>query len=443
MTGLPLKQALRLCLLALLCPAGLATASPYVPPPAQEAPLLISNATLHTVAGPTLQGASMLVEQGRIRAIGGAELAAPANARRIDLQGRHVYPGLIAANTTLGLVEVPAVRATVDTTEVGSINPNARAVVAFNADSERIPVTRSGGVLAALALPRSNATGLMAGTSALMQLEGWNWQDMALRPEVALHVNLPSLRALPADPFDADSVVDMRSTVSARLRQLDEVFATAAAYAKARAADPKGSTLDTRWEALLPVLRGERPVFVQADERGQIRQALALAQRHGLKLVIVGGADAESVSAELRERDVPVVIAGLHRLPLRRDDDVDAIFRLPSALARAGVRFAIARNAADSANERNLAFEAGQAVAHGLDADEALKAVTLYPARILGVEAQLGSLEVGKLASFIVADGSPLDIRSRIERVFVQGREIELRDRHTDLRDKYQQRYRR
>jgi imidazolonepropionase-like amidohydrolase len=283
----------------------------------------------------------------------------------------------------------------------------------------------------------------MAGTSALMQLEGWNWQDMALRPEVALHVDMPSLRAQPANPFDADSLVDMRSTVSARLRQLDEVFATASAYAKARAADPKGSALDTRWEAMLPVLRGERPVFVQADERGQIRQALALARRHGLKLVIVGGADAESMSAELRERDVPVVIAGLNRLPLRRDDDVDTIFRLPAALARAGVRFAIARNAADSANERNLAFEAGQAVAHGLEAEEALKAVTLYPARILGVESQLGSLEVGKLANFIVADGSPLDIRSRIERVFVQGREIELRDRHTDLRDKYQQRYRR
>lgn len=427
-----------------LCATLLAQATPNVPPPAQSRPLLIGNATLHTVAGPVLRQASMLVENGRIKAIGGADLAAPTGALRLDLQGRHVYPGLVAANTTLGLVEVGAVRATLDTTEAGSVNPNARALVAFNADSERIPVTRSGGVLAALALPRSSATGLVAGTSALMQLEGWNWGDMALRPEVGLHISLPSLRALPGDPFDADPVVtDLRGSARARLRQLDEVFESAAAYAKARAADPGNTALDTRWEALLPVLRGERPVFANADERAQIRHALALAQRFGLKLVIVGGADAAGLAELLRERQVPVIIAALNRLPLRRDDDVDAIFRLPAELARAGVRFAIARNAADASNERNLAFEAGQAVAYGLDPDEALKAVTLYPAQLLGAGDLIGSLEVGKLANFFVADGSPLDIRSRIERVFVQGREIEMRDRHSDLRDKYQQRYNR
>jgi len=431
-------------LLASTCLVGsslLAQATPNTPPAPQTRALLLSNATLHTVSGPVLLQARMLVLNGRIAAIGGAELLEPAGALTLDLQGKHVYPGLVAANTTVGLVEVNSVRATVDSTEVGSVNPNARALVAFNADSERIPVTRSGGVLAALTLPRSSATGLVAGTSALMQLEGWNWGDMALRPEVGLHISLPSLRALPSDPFDADSVVDMRGTVRARLRQLDEVFESAAAYAKARAADPGNTPLDSRWEALLPVLRGERPVFANADERGQIRHALALAERFKLKLVIVGGADAASLADTLRERQVPVIIAALNRLPLRRDDDVDAIFRLPAELARAGVRFAIARNAADGSNERNLAFEAGQAVAHGLDPAEALKAVTLYPAQLLSAADLIGSLEVGKLANFFVADGDPLDIRTRVERLFVQGREIEMRDRHTDLRDKYQQRY--
>lgn len=428
-----------------LCAAllGSAQASPNVPPPAQSRPLFLSNATLHSVSGPVLKQASMWVESGRIKAIGGPELAAPEGALKIDLQGRRVYPGLVAANSTLGLVEVAAVRATLDTTEAGSVNPNARALVAFNADSERIPVTRSGGVLAALSLPRSSATGLVAGTSALMQLEGWNWGDMALRPEVGLHISLPSLRAVSDNPFDADAVVDMRGTVKARLRQLDEVFESASAYAQARAADARNTPLDSRWEAMLPVLRGERPVFANADERGQIRHALALAERFKLKLVIVGGADAAALADTLRERQVPVIIAALNRLPLRRDDDIDAIYRLPAELARAGVRFAIARGAGDASNERNLAFEAGQAVAHGLDPDEALKSVTLYPAQLLGAEALIGSLEVGKLANFFVADGDPLDIRSRIERVFVQGREIEMKDRHTELRDKYEQRYKR
>lgn len=431
-----------LCALTLLLSASLAQANPNVPPPAQAKPLLISNATLHTVSGPVIANGRMLVEGGRIKAIGGADLAAPAGAQVVDLKGRHVYPGMVSANTVMGLVEVSAVRATVDTAETGAVNPNARALVAINADSDIIPVTRASGVLTVLSVPQARAgTGLVSGTSALVQLDGWNWEDMAIRPEVGLHVSLPTMRSIASVFATAEAPrEELRRTVTAKLKLLDEVFESAAAYAKAKVADPKTS-LDTRWEAMLPVMRGERPVFIAADDRWQIRQALDFGERFKLKIVIVGGADAAVFAAELKARDIPVVIGSLNRLPLRRDDDVDAIFRLPAELSKAGVRFCIAREDRDPSNERNLGFEAGQAVAFGLSPEEALKAITLYPASILGADKLLGSLEVGKLASFFVSDGDLLDIRSNVERIFIQGREIELKDKQTGLRDKYLQRY--
>ena len=429
---------------ALLAAALTAQATPNVPPPPQRAPLLLRNATLHPVSGPVVTQGSLLIEGGKIRAIGGAELAAPAGAQVVDLGGRHVYPGMVAANTSLGLAEIRAVNASSDLTETGPLNPNARALVAFNADSELLPVTRGGGVLAALSVPEAGRTGLIAGTSALMQLEGWNWQDMALLPEAGLHITVPRLRLNTAlFPNQPEArLAEIRRSTEMRLRLLDDTFEQARAYALARAADP-ATPVDTRWEAMRPALPASpgaapsRPVFMQADDLAQIRFALDFAARHGLKLILVGGADAWRVADTLRERQVPVVIDGLLRLPLRRDDPPDALFSLPAKLAAAGVRFCIADGGRDSTNTRNLPFHAAHARAFGLSDDDALKAVTLYPAQILGVADRLGSLEVGKLANLFVADGDPLEPTTRIERVFMQGREVELTDRQTALRDKY------
>jgi len=431
----------------LLAAALTAQATPNTPPPPQREPLLLRNATLHPVSGPVIANGSLLIEAGKVRAIGGAELAAPPGTKVVDLGGRHVYPGMVAANTSLGLAEIRAVNASNDSTETGPLNPNARALVAFNADSELLPVTRAGGVLAALSVPEAGRTGLIAGTSALLQLEGWNWQDMALRPEVGLHIAVPRLR-LNSALFPSQSearLAEIRRSTEARLKLLDEAFDSATAYALARAADP-ATPIDTRWEAMRPVLPAapgavpERAVFMHADDLAQIRFALDFAARHGLKLVIVGGADAWRVADTLRERNVPVIIGGLLRLPMRRDDPPDALFTLPARLAAAGVRYCIADGGRDATNERNLPFEAAHARAFGLSDDEALKAVTLYPAQILGIADQLGSLEVGKLANLFVSDGDPLEPSTRIERIFIQGREIELSDRQTALRDKYLQR---
>lgn len=431
---------------AALLPAA-ARASEAVPPPPQKLPLLFTNATLHPVSGPDIARGRMLVDGGRIVALAGPDEALPRTATeplRMDLGGRHVYPGFITANSTLGLVEVESVRATVDLVETGFINPNARAVVALNPDSELIPVARSNGVLAALAVPQAGPGGGIAGTSALLQMDGWTWEDMALRREAGLHLVLPSLR-LNADLLRGNLeplAEDLRKFTAQRLRAIDEAFDAARAYGAARAAAP-ALPQDSRWEAMLPVLRRERPLFVHAHELAQMRHALALAARHGLRLVIVGGADSWRIADLLRERQVAVVIAGVNELPLRRDEPADARFRLPAQLAEAGVRFCIARagGARSAMNERNLPYEAAAAVPHGLPRSEALKAITLYPAQILGVDAQLGALAPGRLASFIVTDGDPLETATQVQRIFIQGREIDTGNRQTRLADKYRQRY--
>ncbi|MBL8306929.1 MAG: amidohydrolase family protein [Rubrivivax sp.] len=424
--------------------AGAARASEQVPPPPQRVPLLVTNATLHPVAAPDIANGRMLVDGGRIVALAGPGQPLPATAtppQVLDLGGAHVYPGFIAASSTLGLVEVSGVAVTVDSTERAPISPGARALVAINPDSELLPVARSNGVLTALVTPQGPAGGGISGTSALVQLDGWTWEDMALVPEAALHVALPSLRL--ADevlgPQLLPAADELRRFAAQRLRLIDEAFDTAAAYARARAATP---TLprDPRWDAMAPVLRGERPLFVHANELAQIRHALALAERHRLKLVIVGGADAPRIADVLRERDVAVIVGGVHLRPLRRDEDVDARFRVAARLHAAGVRFAIAR-AGGAASERNLPYEAASAAAHGLPRDEALKAITLYPAQILGVAERLGALAPGRLASFFVTDGDPLETPTQVQRLFVQGRELAVDNKQIRLADKYRQRY--
>ncbi len=431
---------------ALFASASLtAHASSNIPPPPQQKPVLITGATIHTVSGATISNGRMLFDKGRIVAVGSAaDVPDSPGATVVSLAGKHLYPGFISANSSLGLVEVQSVRATVDSAETGALNPNSRALVAINADSELIPVARANGVLAALTVPRANVGGLIAGTSALIQMDGWTWEDMGIVPEVGLHVFLPGMRFNAAlyPTLPAARLEEMQRLTAQRLKALEDAFESAAAYVKAQAS---GESLapDVRWEAMRPVINGQRTVFMHADELPQMRYALGFAQRFGVKIAIVGGQDAALITDLLRERNVPVVIAGVHRLPLRRGDDVDAPFSLAAKLAAAGVKFCIARGGGtfEAATERSLPFEAGTAAAHGLARDEALKAITLYPAQIIGAADKLGSLEKGKLASFIVTDGDPLEIQTRVERIYIAGRELELSDKQTKLNEKYEQKY--
>jgi imidazolonepropionase-like amidohydrolase len=403
------------------------------PAPAQEGPMVIYNVTVHPIVGePIAQGRVRFVD-GRIEAVGGSEVSLEG-AESIDGEGLQLYPGFISANTTLGLVEVGAVRATVDLAETGAINPNIRAEVGINPDSELIPVARAGGVLSALVVPQAGQHGVIAGTSALVQLDGWTWDDMSLRAPVAMHLYWPSVR-LP--PWLPDAVRrQAEEAARAKRKALEQAIGDARTYAGA--ADAGALTaIDLRWEAMRPVLAGDLPLFVHADDVADILAALDFARKEALRMVLVGGQDAGRVVERLREQDVAVVVNGAHWLPRRRGDAVQTPFELLSVLHRAGVAFALASSGRDSSNERNLPFDAATAVAYGLPREEALKAITLYPAQLLGAGDRLGSLEPGKDATFMLVEGDPLEIRSSVVAAWIGGRQIDLANRHSRLYEKY------
>lgn len=432
---------LRLAALAAALVAGpLAQAQNVVTRPGAlpDGAVVIANATVHPVSGAPIPNGRVRFEAGRITAVG-ADVSTDG-ATVVDAAGKHVYPGFIAGSSVLGLVEVQAVRATNDTAEVGAINPNVRAEAAVNPDTEVVPVTRANGVLAALVHPVAGQQGVITGTAALLQLDGWTWEDMTVRGGIGVHVEWPSLivpEFLPPPLVEATRKAQAEKRVA-----LEKAMEEAKAYRTAKDAGAV-ALVDLRWEAMLPVLRKERPVLITANDLESIEDALDFAARHDLRMVLLGGLEAWRIAALLKARDVPVIVGGTHVLPLRRSDPVDAAYANPARLHAAGIRFAIS-GPGDSfsvANERNLPYHAATAAAHGLPADEALKAITLYPARILGVDDRLGSLEAGKDATLFISDGDPLENSTTIEQAWIAGRPVDLRSRHTELDAKYRAKY--
>jgi len=422
----------------LLALASAAFANPEIPGPPQAGPIVITGATIHPVNQPAIEGATLIFDGGKITAIGkGVKL--PANAEKLNLAGKHIYPGLFDANTDLGLVEVVAVRATVDLREVGPLNPNARALTAINPDSEVIPVTRSGGVLLALVAPQGE---LVAGRSAVIALDGWTPTEMALKADIGLHITWPRMQAGRAAGEDHEHSPAALKADEA-VAKLHELFADARAYAAARQADAS-YPLDARLQSMQDVLARKLPLIVRADHVLQIQAAVAFAAHERVKLIVLGGYDAPLCAELLKQFDVPVIVAGVYRLPLRPGDAYDAAYTLPERLRQAGVKYCIScTDRHGGASVRNLAYHAATASAYGLPADEALKAITLYPAQILAVNKRVGSLEVGKDATLIVTDGDPLETPTQVEAAFIQGRKVDLNDRHKRLWHKYEEKYRR
>lgn len=423
-------------------------ASQEVPAPPQDHPIVLSGGTVHTVSGETLEDAQVLMDAGKIRAVG-RNLSLPGGTQIVDVRGKHVYPGLISPNTVLGLVEIGAVRATVDTSEPGAVNPNARAEVSINPDSELLPVARANGILTALSVPQpvggdDNPGSGIAGTSALIKLDGWTWEDMTLSAPVGLHVFWPQM-TINRDPRFPKSPEDQQVDLDKRLRQLRDTFATARAYLRGKQAAARGTPLatDLRWEAMTAVMEGKIPVFVHANEIKQIKAALEWTADEQLRMVLVGGQDAWRVADLLKVRDIPVIISSVLSLPERRWEAYDTPFTNPLKLQKAGVRFCIANDGSAFAapQDRNLPYQAGMAAAYGLPKEEALKAITLYPAQILGMGARLGSIDVGKDATVLVTTGDPLEITSRVEMAYIQGREIDLANRQKRLYEKYRRKY--
>jgi imidazolonepropionase-like amidohydrolase len=424
---------------AALCLAASVNASDTIPAPPQTKPVAIKGATIHPVSGPDIPAGTIVFENGKITAIG-PDAAVPAGAEVIAANGKHVYPGLINANTVLGLVEIGAVRATVDVEEAGAINPNIRSITSVNPDSELIPVARTAGVLTALSVPEG---GIISGQSAVLRLEGWTPEEMTVLSPAAMHLRWPNL-TIDRRPRARKSVKDQQKEIEKAQKQIRDAFQIARAYWQSRKNPGPDFKTDLRWEALMPVFDGKLPLFVHASSLAQIQAALAWAKEMQLKIVLVDGDDAWRVAAQLKEGDVPVILGPATSLPPRRDDDYDSAWSSAAKLQQAGVRFCIASNGRSAeTNERNVGYEAGLAAGYGLPKEEALKAVTLYPAQILGIADRLGSLEPGKAATLIVTNGDPLDFPTQVEAAYVDGRKIDLSNRQTRLRDKYREKYRR
>lgn len=432
---------LGLILTAISGPA--ARASPEIPGPPQQKPVILRNATIHAANQSARKNTDLMFADGQIVTVD-KNLEAPSGSHEIDATDKHIYPGLIATNSQLGMMEINLVRATLDVKETGWINPNVKAQITINPDSELIPVARANGVLLALAVPSGD---LLAGQSALLNLDGWTWEEMIVKAPVALHLRWP--RMVPQRTWRTkSSSEDQRKKRDEQLQALHRTFAEAHAYRKAQQASVTSSSprppYDARLESLMGVLNGDLPVVVAADESEQIKAAVAFAIRQKFKLAILGGYDALLCTKLLKKHDVSVIVSAIHRLPRHRDDPYDTPFTLPARLHEAGILYAIAGGGRfQASNVRNLPYQAATAAAYGLPRLEALRAITLYPAQILGVADRVGSLEVGKDATMFVANGDVLEVPTQVEMAFIEGRPIDLGNRHKRLWHKYQERYRR
>ncbi len=420
-----------------------AHAADEVPGPAQSKPIALVGGTVHTMHGRPIKNGTVVFDKGKIVAVG-RNVKIPDGAQRVKVNGKHVYPALFDANTDMGLIEINAVRATRDYSEAGSVNPSAQSHVSVNPDSELIPVARANGVLLALTAPRG---GLIAGRSAVIQLDGWTYEDMTLRAGAGMHVDWP--RMSPNAPwYPSTSSTSAASARDAALKQLEKLFDDARAYWQARRAADKAkhkrSAVDARFEAMVDVFERRVPLIVSADDLAEIQAAVAFANRQNVRLIIYGGYDAPHCAALLKEHGVSVIVAGTHRLPRRRDEGYDTAFTVPQRLRAADVTYCInGRFRFGAAMVRNLPYHAASAAAFGLPRDEAIKAITLYPAQVLGVADRVGSLKVGKDATLIVTDGDPLEITTHVKAAYVQGRAVQLTSRHTRLNEKYQKKYER
>jgi len=403
---------------------------------------VIRDATVHTMGSAgTIPHATIVIIDNKITAVGTSvkALAVWGSSSIIDGRGLEVYPGLINAWSDIGLTEIPSVPATNDSTEMGDFNPQLLAFSAIHPASEHIPVARVNGITSCLSAP---AGGIVSGQPALVHLDGWTADEMALLKSAGMAINFPSLesgtRLSPGEGLAPDTrrtpFTEVKRNYERRVRELSELFAQARHYEKARTADPN-TPGDARLESLIPIIRGRMPVFLEANSAGDIRNAVEFSKRENLKAVIRGGREANRVAELLKKEGIPVILNSIVRLPARDDDPYDEPFTLPRDLARAGVKFAL--SSPGSSNVRNLPYEAGFAEAYGLAHIDALRAVTVSPAEILGVADRIGTIEAGKIADLVVTDGDILEIRTQVKHLFIAGKNVSLETRQTRLYQKY------
>jgi imidazolonepropionase-like amidohydrolase len=381
--------------------------------PRQSEPIALQGATIHTVTNGVIENGTILFENGVITAVG-ADITIPPRTRVVDVTGKHIYPGLIDAYTTVGISEVGAVAMSNDVREVGDFNPNIRAELGVNAES------------------------LISGMSSAMALEGWTWEEMSMEGAAALNVNWPdpNPRRRGFGGFGGfGQNQGEQPTYAERVQQLKDFFAEARAYRDAVEAGEEIRT-DSRYQAMIPAINGDIPVVVAANGAAQINDAITWGTAEELRLVIRGGNDAIHVADRLAAEDIPVILTSTMGAPGRAHEGYDAAYRRAADLYEAGVRFAISGGAGALYTDR-LGYEAGVAVAFGLPEEEALKAVTINAAQFLGLDDRIGSLEPGKQATLLITTGTPIDMTSDIEQAYIQGRELDMNDIQKHFFEKY------
>ena len=401
----------------------------------QTKTIAITGATIHVGNGSVIQNGTIVFANGKILSVLANGQAPQDDVLVIKADGKHIYPGLIAPTTNLGLTEFESVKATLDFNEIGNFNPHIRSLIAYNTDSKVPPTLRSNGILMAQITPEG---GTIAGSSSVVQLDAWNWEDAAIKVDDAMHVNWPvtprsrgGFGGRPA--ISAEAIAERKQKA---IDELDQFFSEAQGYA----ALSKPAVTNTRFAAMKHLFDGTQQLFITADSQKDIVAAVNFAKKFNIKPVIVGGDEAYLVTDFLKENNIPVVVKQPHALPNSTDDDVNMPYKNAAVLANAGITVVISIDG--YWQQRNLPFMAGTVAAWGLDKEKALSAVTLNTAKVLGIAKTTGSLETGKDATLFISTGDALDMKTNhVEKAFIQGRDINLDNLHKQLDRKFSAKY--
>lgn len=407
-----------------------------VPAKPQQKPVVLLNGIAHIGDGAVIQQSAIGFDNGKITFISKvSDYQKQSEYDVIDISGKHVYPGFIVPSTKLGLVEIDAVRATRDFDDVGFLNPHVRSLISYNTDSKITPTVRTNGVLTAQVCPKG---GLISGTSSVFSLDGWNWEDAVYKVDDGIHVNWPN-RFQGGGWWGEPEPLKKNEKFENDLEKLKKFFSDAKAYS-----ENGQSETDIRMEAMKDVFNGKKRLFINVDRAKDIIEAVAFAKQYLVQnLVIVGAKEAWLVTDVLKNNNVPVVLDRVHDLPSSTDSDIDQPYKLPKQLQDAGILYCLSyRGDMETAGLRNIPFTAGTAVAYGLTKEQALSAITLNAAKILGIDKTTGSLEGGKDATLFVSSGDALDMRTNnVEMAFIKGKKLDLDNHQKQLYTRYSDKY--
>ncbi len=438
MTRLKLIEKMKkLLTIIMLVISGLVHAQVPEPATPQKGSILLRNGVAHLGNGEIIENAFISIIDGKIGVCADARLVRMDISQFdevFDVSGKHIYPGLILPNSIVGLSEIDAVRATLDYSEVGGMNPNVRSLIAYNTDSELIPTYKFNGILIAQAIPTS---GRISGTSSIMKLDGWNWEDAAYKTDDGVHLNWPSKR-LGARWWLGETEPKDNEKYDEQVEEVTNIFNDAKSYGNLSAREP-----NLKLAALQGVLDGSQQLFIHVNKRDEIIESIQWAVQMGIKkYVLVGARDAYYAIDFIKKNNVPVLLTDVHRIPSRPEEDVDLSYKLPGMLHKEGVLVGLTYSNGMPSNARNLPFYAGTAAAHGLEKEEALKFVTSNTAKILGIDKMTGTIEGGKDANIVISTGDLLDMRTNnIEMAFIQGRRLNLEGKQQVLYKRFQKKY--